>query len=110
MASVLETLFQVADTLHLELIRFLFDRACQPYMVFIRSWLYLATVKDPFGEFFVKAVPSTNSKMRPGKTREQDALSSYEVRVHHLHPSCSFLFCISLVDSLIHLYFFHVTY
>lgn len=68
-----------ADTLHLELIRFLFERACQPYIVFIRSWLYLATVQDPFGEFFVKALPSTGLKKRPGQTLEQDVLLSYEI-------------------------------
>ncbi|KAG0584341.1 hypothetical protein KC19_3G204200 [Ceratodon purpureus] len=68
-----------ADTLHLELIRFLFERACQPYIAFIRSWLYLATVQDPFGEFFVKAMPSTGLKKRPGETREQDILLSYEI-------------------------------
>lgn len=56
-------------------------------MVFIRSWLYLATVQDPFGEFFVKAVPSTDLKKRPGKTREQDALLSYQVRLHYVHLS-----------------------
>jgi hypothetical protein len=75
-----KNLHQEADTLHLELIRFLFERACQPYIVFIRSWLYLATVQDPFGEFFVKALPSTGLKKRPGQTLEQDVLLSYEVR------------------------------
>ena len=80
----LENLYQEADTLHLELIRFLFERACQPYIVFIRSWLYLATVQDPFGEFFVKAVPSTGLKKLPGKTVEQDVLLSYQVRFFYI--------------------------
>lgn len=48
-------------------------------MVFIRSWLYLATVQDPFGEFFVKAKPSADLKKSSGETRDQDALLSYQV-------------------------------
>lgn len=81
-AELLSYLFNkllVADTLHLELTRFLFERACQPYIVFIRSWLYLASVQDPFGEFFVKALPSTALKKTLGKSFEQDALLSYQV-------------------------------
>lgn len=45
---------QEVDPLHMELLRFLFERAYQPYSVFIRSWIYQAAVKDPFCEFVIE--------------------------------------------------------
>ncbi|BFI39590.1 gamma-tubulin complex component 6 [Marchantia polymorpha subsp. ruderalis] len=48
-----EQLMEV-DPLHMELLRFLFERAYQPYSVFIRSWIYQAAVKDPFCEFVIE--------------------------------------------------------
>lgn len=65
--------------------------------MFIRSWLYLASVQDPFGEFFVKALPSTALKKTLGKSFEQDALLSYQVRFHYL-CYISNISCFDLVD------------
>ncbi|KAL3682125.1 hypothetical protein R1sor_000147 [Riccia sorocarpa] len=48
-----EQLMEV-DPIHQELLRFLFERAYQPYSEFIRSWLFQAAVKDPYFEFIIE--------------------------------------------------------
>ncbi|MCO5573215.1 hypothetical protein L7F22_026984 [Adiantum nelumboides] len=45
---------QEADNVHVELLRYLFSCACQPYLVFVHSWLYRASLKDPYNEFVVQ--------------------------------------------------------
>lgn len=44
---------QVADPAHRALLKFLFIRSCQPYIGFIRSWIYEAEISDPYKEFMV---------------------------------------------------------
>lgn len=45
---------QVADPAHRALLKFLFIRSCQPYIGFIRSWIYEAGISDPYKEFMVE--------------------------------------------------------
>nr|TKR66200.1 uncharacterized protein D5086_0000314420 [Populus alba] len=45
---------QVADPAHRALLKFLFIRSCQPYIGFIRSWIYEAEISDPYKEFMVE--------------------------------------------------------
>ncbi|CAM6105936.1 unnamed protein product [Calypogeia fissa] len=56
------------DPLHMELLRFLFERAYEPYSIFVQSWIYQAAVKDPYGEFIIDQadfnVVSSSSKSK----------------------------------------------
>ncbi|KAI5066435.1 hypothetical protein GOP47_0019059 [Adiantum capillus-veneris] len=52
--SFLYRQLQEADNVHVELLRYLFACACQPYLAFVHSWLYRATLKDPYEEFVVQ--------------------------------------------------------
>ncbi|KAJ7523852.1 hypothetical protein O6H91_18G065200 [Diphasiastrum complanatum] len=61
--TYLYTLLLEPDPLHMELLRFLFARTWQPYASFIHSWLFCATVKDPYMEFIVE---ETERKVRKG--------------------------------------------
>lgn len=45
---------QVADPSHKALLKFLFIRSCEPYIGFIRSWIYEAEISDPYKEFMVE--------------------------------------------------------
>ncbi|GBG76862.1 hypothetical protein CBR_g23077 [Chara braunii] len=45
---------QDADASYVQLLRFLFTSACRPYFEFIRSWLYRASIMDPYEEFIVE--------------------------------------------------------
>jgi hypothetical protein len=38
----------------LTVLKFLFIRSCQPYIGFIRSWIYEAEISDPYKEFMVE--------------------------------------------------------
>ncbi|XP_038986938.1 uncharacterized protein LOC103722329 isoform X2 [Phoenix dactylifera] len=49
-----------ADRVHHPLLKFLFVRSFEPYYGFIKSWIYRATVDDPYEEFFVDYLPTSN--------------------------------------------------
>jgi hypothetical protein len=57
---------QEVDPLHTELLRFLFERAYEPYSMFIQSWLYQAAVRDPYEEFIIEQADfsSTSSYLK----------------------------------------------
>ncbi|XP_047332272.1 uncharacterized protein LOC124935884 [Impatiens glandulifera] len=52
---------RVADPSHSALLRFLFLHACEPYFEFIRSWIFNATLSDPYEEFLVGCNDKTSS-------------------------------------------------
>ncbi|KAH9322978.1 hypothetical protein KI387_017617, partial [Taxus chinensis] len=58
---------QVADPIHRPLLKFLFARACRPYVDFIKSWIYRAVVKDPYKEFIVEGSENIESISCIGK-------------------------------------------
>lgn len=43
-----------ADPVHRTLLKFLFVRACEPYCGLVKSWIYQASVNDPYKEFIVE--------------------------------------------------------
>ncbi|XP_077245230.1 spc97 / Spc98 family of spindle pole body (SBP) component [Tasmannia lanceolata] len=43
-----------ADPVHRALLKFLFIRSCEPYIGFIKSWIYQARINDPYAEFIVE--------------------------------------------------------
>ncbi|XP_021892554.1 uncharacterized protein LOC110810642 [Carica papaya] len=45
---------KVADPAQLALLKFLFLRSCEPYCMFIRSWIFKAEISDPHKEFIVE--------------------------------------------------------
>uniref|UniRef100_A0A0E0M8H9 Gamma-tubulin complex component n=1 Tax=Oryza punctata TaxID=4537 RepID=A0A0E0M8H9_ORYPU len=42
-----------ADSVHYGLLKYLFVRSCEPYCNFIKSWIYRASVDDPYEEFLI---------------------------------------------------------
>ncbi|KAL6652212.1 hypothetical protein ACP70R_011137 [Stipagrostis hirtigluma subsp. patula] len=42
-----------ADPVHYGLLKYLFIRSCEPYLNFIKSWIYRACVDDPYEEFLI---------------------------------------------------------
>ncbi|ONM14890.1 Spc97 / Spc98 family of spindle pole body (SBP) component [Zea mays] len=42
-----------ADPVHYGLLKYLFIRSCEPYFNFIKSWIYRASVDDPYEEFLI---------------------------------------------------------
>ncbi|OAY81384.1 Gamma-tubulin complex component 6 [Ananas comosus] len=51
--SYLYVQFRDADPINCELIKYLFIRSCEPYCGFIKSWIYRASIDDPYEEFLV---------------------------------------------------------
>nr|XP_029116589.1 uncharacterized protein LOC105061295 isoform X2 [Elaeis guineensis] len=49
-----------ADPVHHPLLNFLFVHSFEPYYGFIKSWIYRATIDDPYEEFFVDYLPTSN--------------------------------------------------
>ncbi|XP_062183615.1 uncharacterized protein LOC133887670 isoform X2 [Phragmites australis] len=43
-----------ADPVHYGLLKYLFIRSCEPYLNFVKSWIYRACVDDPYKEFLIK--------------------------------------------------------
>ncbi|KAK4762531.1 hypothetical protein SAY86_008299 [Trapa natans] len=54
--SYLHVQLQAADPAHRSLLKFLFVRSCEPYVGFIRSWIFRAEINDPYREFVVENV------------------------------------------------------
>ncbi|TVU14863.1 hypothetical protein EJB05_38359 [Eragrostis curvula] len=42
-----------ADPVHYGLLKYLFIRSCEPYLNFIKSWIYRACIDDPYEEFLI---------------------------------------------------------
>ncbi|KAM0951933.1 putative gamma-tubulin complex component protein [Dioscorea sansibarensis] len=56
-----------ADPVHYALLKFLFICASDPYCGFIKSWIYRASIADPYKEFHVvRSDGATSSKTRTG--------------------------------------------
>ncbi|KAL2610928.1 hypothetical protein R1flu_022620 [Riccia fluitans] len=66
-----EQLMEV-DPIHQELLRFLFERAYQPYSEFIRSWLFQAAVKDPYCEFVIEQSDFSRGSSSVNARRKRD--------------------------------------
>ncbi|XP_020579862.1 uncharacterized protein LOC110024312 isoform X2 [Phalaenopsis equestris] len=55
---------QDADPIRYDLLKYLFVCSYEPYSGFINSWIYTATIDDPYGEFFVASsdtAPTTDA-------------------------------------------------
>ncbi|KAI4308340.1 hypothetical protein L6164_031423 [Bauhinia variegata] len=87
---------QVADPVHSNLLKFLFLQSCEPYIGFIRSWIFKAEINDPYEEFIVENV-EIFSPNPPGKDgiaadfplasiRERDGVSIPCFLKDHLVP------------------------
>ncbi|KAF3551393.1 hypothetical protein DY000_02008523 [Brassica cretica] len=70
---------KVADPAHIAMLKFLFLKACEPYCVFIRSWIFKAELNDPHKEFIMDCASESTSFSwnKPGisplkKVREQE--------------------------------------
>ncbi|XP_068650902.1 uncharacterized protein [Aristolochia californica] len=50
-----------ADPVHRALLKFLFVRSCEPYCGFIKSWIYRASIDDPYKEFIVECFEESES-------------------------------------------------
>ncbi|KAJ0982585.1 hypothetical protein J5N97_010840 [Dioscorea zingiberensis] len=62
-----------ADPVHYALLKFLFLSSCDPYCGFIKSWIYRASIADPYEEFSVAHLD--NSTTSKSKTCPLDDLS-----------------------------------
>ncbi|KAL5650290.1 hypothetical protein ACJX0J_041099, partial [Zea mays] len=51
--SYLYVYIRDADPVHYGLLKYLFIRSCEPYFNFIKSWIYRASVDDPYEEFLI---------------------------------------------------------
>jgi len=93
-----------SDPISLELLRFLFERACRPYAGFIQLWLYHATVEDPFEEFIVKCAEGNGMPLSPpstasGLVSKQTSMSTFQVRTGVSVPSFLEAVCTPLLRA-----------
>ncbi|PUZ48491.1 hypothetical protein GQ55_7G248700 [Panicum hallii var. hallii] len=51
-----------ADPVHYGLLKHLFIRSCEPYFNFIKSWIYRASVDDPYEEFLITQTENKESR------------------------------------------------
>ncbi|CAL5069418.1 unnamed protein product [Urochloa decumbens] len=51
-----------ADPVHYELLKYLFIRSCDPYFNFIKSWIYRASVDDPYEEFLITQTENKDTR------------------------------------------------
>ncbi|KAL9660421.1 hypothetical protein QQ045_025235 [Rhodiola kirilowii] len=61
-ASLLSYLYsqlEVAEQAHTALLKFLFQKSCEPYFRFIRQWIFEAKISDPYNEFIIECVEDT---------------------------------------------------
>ena len=50
-----------ADPIHHALLKHLFVGSCEPYCGFIKSWIFRASIDDPYREFFVHKSTKSNA-------------------------------------------------
>ncbi|CAM8897921.1 unnamed protein product [Rhodiola kirilowii] len=50
---------EVAEQAHTALLKFLFQKSCEPYFRFIRQWIFEAKISDPYNEFIIECVEDT---------------------------------------------------
>ncbi|KAG2574069.1 hypothetical protein PVAP13_7KG325200 [Panicum virgatum] len=51
-----------ADPVHYGLLKHLFIRSCEPYFNFIKSWIYRASVDDPYEEFLITQTENKDTR------------------------------------------------
>ncbi|XP_006652651.2 uncharacterized protein LOC102701165 [Oryza brachyantha] len=61
-----------ADSVHYGLLKYLFVRSCEPYCNFIKSWIYRASVDDPYEEFLI-----THAKNKHGQGGSSDPVDGF---------------------------------
>ncbi|OEL35942.1 hypothetical protein BAE44_0003035 [Dichanthelium oligosanthes] len=51
-----------ADPVHYGLLKYLFIHSCEPYFNFIKSWIYQASVDDPYEEFLISQTENKETR------------------------------------------------
>ncbi|XP_012703373.1 uncharacterized protein LOC101766023 isoform X2 [Setaria italica] len=51
-----------ADPVHYGFLKYLFIRSCEPYFNFIKSWIYRASVDDPYEEFLITQTENKDAR------------------------------------------------
>uniref|UniRef100_A0A7N0RI06 Gamma-tubulin complex component n=1 Tax=Kalanchoe fedtschenkoi TaxID=63787 RepID=A0A7N0RI06_KALFE len=59
--SYLYSQLEVAEPAHAGVLKFLFQKSCEPYFSFIRQWIFEAKISDPYDEFIVEYAENTPS-------------------------------------------------
>ncbi|KAK3143961.1 hypothetical protein QOZ80_4AG0307140 [Eleusine coracana subsp. coracana] len=76
-----------ADPVHYGLLKYLFIRSCEPYLNFIKSWIYRACVDDPYEEFLI--VKDKDNKQTQGTSHIPDDLALLSLKgQNHVSAPC----------------------
>uniref|UniRef100_A0A0D3FZ16 Gamma-tubulin complex component n=1 Tax=Oryza barthii TaxID=65489 RepID=A0A0D3FZ16_9ORYZ len=73
-----------ADSVHYGLLKYLFVRSCEPYCNFIKSWIYRASVDDPYEEFLI-----TQAKNKRTQGGSSDPVDNFTLLSLKLLESCN---------------------
>ncbi|KAF0893392.1 hypothetical protein E2562_024212 [Oryza meyeriana var. granulata] len=75
------------DSVHYGLLKYLFVRSCEPYCNFIKSWIYRASVDDPYEEFLI--TKSKNKQAQGGSSDPVDNFTLLSLKgTNHVSAPC----------------------
>jgi len=75
-----------ADPVHYGLLKYLFIRSCEPYFNFIKSWIYRASVDDPYEEFLITQTESKGAQGVSSDVTDEFTLFPLKGRNHVSAP------------------------
>uniref|UniRef100_A0A0E0PCS8 Gamma-tubulin complex component n=1 Tax=Oryza rufipogon TaxID=4529 RepID=A0A0E0PCS8_ORYRU len=76
-----------ADSVHYGLLKYLFVRSCEPYCNFIKSWIYRASVDDPYEEFLI--TQAKNKRTQGGSSDPVDNFTLLSLKgANHVSAPC----------------------
>nr|CAB3487957.1 unnamed protein product [Digitaria exilis] len=78
-----------ADPVHYGLLKYLFIRSCEPYFNFIKSWIYRASVDDPYEEFLI--TQTENKDTRGDSSDILDEFALFPLMVIPFHTASNLL-------------------
>uniref|UniRef100_A0A0E0H4H5 Gamma-tubulin complex component n=1 Tax=Oryza nivara TaxID=4536 RepID=A0A0E0H4H5_ORYNI len=76
-----------ADSVHYGLLKYLFVHSCEPYCNFIKSWIYRASVDDPYEEFLI--TQAKNKRTQGGSSDPVDNFTLLSLKgANHVSAPC----------------------
>uniref|UniRef100_A0A0E0DHA5 Gamma-tubulin complex component n=1 Tax=Oryza meridionalis TaxID=40149 RepID=A0A0E0DHA5_9ORYZ len=76
-----------ADSVHYGLLKYLLVRSCEPYCNFIKSWIYRASVDDPYEEFLI--TQAKNKRTQGGSSDPVDNFTLLSLKgANHVSAPC----------------------
>ncbi|KAF8702493.1 hypothetical protein HU200_032872 [Digitaria exilis] len=77
-----------ADPVHYGLLKYLFIRSCEPYFNFIKSWIYRASVDDPYEEFLITQTENKDTRGDSSDILDEFALFPLMQGRNHVSAPC----------------------